>query len=279
MAKYTTLVRSICEVKSGFDESKGEASVNQILDSSWDKIFDNEFPIYDESYRKVLCKKILKHYYMREIGAETVGLWTMWLNERMELIMPYYNQLYESALLKFNPMYDVDVTTTGDNKGSGNENGIDTRNVTSTRTDNLKEDNTLTRTDNLKESVTGSSSTDNWSNYQDTPQGGLTGVQSEEYLTNARHDYGNSNDSSNRDNTGTVQSVGSTINSGTVTSVGNDENSNSRSYSNLNDYTEHVVGKRGGVSNSKMLQEFRETFLNIDSLIINELSDLFMLVY
>ena len=44
---------------------------------------------------------------------------------------------------------------------------------------------------------------------------------------------------------------------------------------NFNEYTEHVIGKTPGVSFSKLLKEFRETFLNIDNMVINELSDLF----
>ena len=40
-------------------------------------------------------------------------------------------------------------------------------------------------------------------------------------------------------------------------------------------YIEHVRGKRGNVSYSKMLQDFRKTFLNIDQMVINELESLF----
>lgn len=42
------------------------------------------------------------------------------------------------------------------------------------------------------------------------------------------------------------------------------------------EYIDHIVGKQGVGSYSKYLKEFRETFLNIDMMIINELSDLFM---
>ena len=41
------------------------------------------------------------------------------------------------------------------------------------------------------------------------------------------------------------------------------------------DYTEHVSGKQGAISYSKMLEEFRQTFLNIDRMILDELNDLF----
>ena len=96
-----------------------------MLDAARSKVFDFDFPIFDESYRNVLENKILKHYYTREIGAETVGLWKHWLCTRLNEIMPYYNQLYNSTLLEFNPFYDVDLATNsqrvdnGDNQKSG----------------------------------------------------------------------------------------------------------------------------------------------------------------
>ena len=44
-------------------------------------------------------------------------------------------------------------------------------------------------------------------------------------------------------------------------------------------YLEHVKGKQGAGSYSSMLIEYRKTFLNIDMDIIEDLSDLFMLLW
>ena len=57
-----------------------------------------------------------------------------------------------------------------------------------------------------------------------------------------------------------------------------DENGK-RNYTDTSDYLEHVAEKRGESSYSAMLQEYRDTFINIDVMIINELSDLFMNVW
>ena len=100
MSKYTTEVRFICESNSGLAESKGCDNVNEVLEKSWNKIFTTNCAFFDEAYRSVLCKKILKHYYLREIGSETVGVWKLWMNTKLEEIMPYYNQLYESAKIE-----------------------------------------------------------------------------------------------------------------------------------------------------------------------------------
>ena len=52
-----------------------------------------------------------------------------------------------------------------------------------------------------------------------------------------------------------------------------------KSFTNTDEYTEHHFGKQPGASFSKMLSEFRETFMNIDMMVIDNLSDLFMNVW
>ena len=77
MANFTTEVRSICETLSGLSESKGYNSIAEIIENSRSRIFDFDYPIFDEEYRAVLETKILKHYYTREICAETYGRWKL----------------------------------------------------------------------------------------------------------------------------------------------------------------------------------------------------------
>ena len=299
MSHYTTEVRFICEQLSGEKESVGYSDVESVIEKSRTKIFDFDFPIYDEAYRPIIETKILKRYYTREIGFETVALWKFWLNKRLNEIMPYYNQLYKSTLLEFNPLYDTDYTTTSNaNKkfdeansrtstATGNNLRTDALKTATTGTEtNTRTDNLHTATDSTEESTNGNTSRDL---YSDTPQGALTGVEAENYLTNARKV--------------TEDGTNHTTNSGTVTNTGTqaidsensqetnytgtqkNETTNSadengkRNYTDTSDYLEHVAGKRGGASYSAMLQEYRDTFINIDVMIINELSDLFMNVW
>jgi hypothetical protein len=112
VSKYTTEVRFICEDAAGYDESKGFNDIDEVLTKAAPKVFNFDWPIFDENYRLPLEKKILRHNYTREICEETVGLWKLRLQDTLCNIMPYYNKLYESELIKFNPMYDVDMTTT-----------------------------------------------------------------------------------------------------------------------------------------------------------------------
>lgn len=307
MSKYTTEVRFICETSAGLTDSEGYKSTKEIIEKSRSKIFDFDYPIFDETYRSVLETKIIKHYYTREICAETVGLWKLWLDERMNNIMPYYNQLYKSELLEFNPLYDVDITTDYNKKEKHNETTTDNsvrtddttraENGTETRTDNLASNNK--RTDNLRsENMHSDTDTDSGTNeqltaYSDTPQNGLTGVNDLNYLTNATKVNGSDSKTHENNGSSTTDNIGTQVNeatqTGTVkndysnnvknTGTVSDEGNGTRNYDNVNDYLEHVQGKRNGISYSKMLEEYRKTFLNIDQMIINSLSDLFMGVW
>lgn len=255
MSKYTTEVRFICESKCGLDVPGSSADVDNIIANSWDKIFTNKAPFFDESYRSVLCQKILKHYYLREIGCETVGIWTLWMNTKLEEIMPYYNQLYESAKIEFNPMHDVDLSRT--HKITGNETATGKRDATGNNDTNITANetanNTTNRTDNRKDL------------YSDTPQGALTGIENETYLTNARK----INDVINETSKGNVNRTESN------NSDYSNKEETSSNIDTIEDYIENVTGKQGSGSFSDLLIKFRDTFLNIDMQVIEEFSDLF----
>ncbi len=272
MSKYTTEVRFICETYSGLLESTGYSDVDRIIESARSKVFDFKYPIFDETYKGVLETKILKHFYTREIGCESVGLWKHWLNTRMNEIMPYYNKLYESELLEFNPLYDVDITRehegtrtgTKEDKGERAENTILTRESSGS--------NTLSGTSSNTE--TGNNSNNQHNYYSDTPQGGVGDLESLSYLTNARKitNSGTNSSNSNITNNSTDNYSESGENVGEITGT----SKLSSTINNTEDYLENVRGKQGGTSYAKMLQDYRDTFLNIDMQIIDELSDLFM---
>ena len=395
MSKYTTEVRFLCESLAGYDESQGGSKVNQILEEAAPLVFDFDFPIFDPEYRLPLEIKILRHYYTREISEETVGLWKLRLEDRMNLIMPYYNQLYHSLALEFNPLYDIELTTehsgsdvgtedvseekrdnrnldenidtsetnvnigegnnsfseTGDNSHTGNVNDA-TDNVENKsayydeRIEGNESGNTSKNTDFNGESVgnsdsekidEGSASNSNTmrNRFSDTPQGGLTGLENDTYLTNATKETNDGQNSSNNksDSTGTNVNVdssntnevenrnnqnrGSKINDNSETNVisgnstktydeqfndekngNNDENTSNigandrnsqikaneifegntfgnKVSTNTNEYLQKIAGKTGGKSYSQMLMEYRESFINVDEMIIEELSDLF----
>lgn len=247
MSKYTTQVRFICETAAGLTESAGFNDVNDTIQRAIPKVFNFDFPMYDESYRNVLCTKILKHYYTKEICAETVGLWKLWLDARLNEIMPYYNQLYKSAMIDFNPMYDMDLTTEYLKSFDGNTNV----------TENTGENNSGT-SGNLVETESDST---NRNLYSNTPQGALDNIENETYLTNATKITDHNTGFSNTDYEFNTDRI---FNRTDKTVAKNTE-----------EYLQTIKGKTGGASYSKRLEEFRKTFINIDAMIIDELKDLF----
>lgn len=295
MSKYTTEVRYICEHFSGLSESVGYDDVEQVIKNCLTKVFDFNFPIFDESYRSVLETKILRHYYTREIGLETVGLWKLKLNTKLNEIMPFYNQLYKSELIEFNPLYDVELTRERKIEGSGTKdtengesrNGENHSNTSQTNTNNVTENGedkgTVTGTADGTQNQNTSGSGTNM--YSDTPQGSITDLQAGKYLTNATvdsaantfagasHDSTSQKSENNRNNE--TQTDGSTDGSNDSEYSSNMDGYSNTTLSNTEDYLEHVIGSNGGESFSKRLNDYRSTFINIDMMIINELEELF----
>lgn len=304
MSKYTTEVRFICENKAGMKESVGCNEVDQVLSQSWNKIFTTQAPFFDESYRGPLCRKILKHYYLREIGTEVVGVWQLWLNTRLEEIMPYYNQLYKSALLEFDPFKDIDVTYDRNTTGHTDRDRTDNEKATLENTSKDVESGNVagksSESTSGEKHGTGNTTGNGSSNYSDnsntkslvsdTPQGGISNLEDMKYLTSARIDgiinsgeneyTDNENRKDDETTSGSRSSSQSTDHSSTKDGSFNQSNnvdkSENETVSSTEDYMQHIIGKQSGVSYSQRIVEFRQTFLNIDMMVINEFKDLFM---
>lgn len=318
MSKYTTEVRFICENKAGLTESKGASNVDNILNESWDKIFTTQCSFFDPAYKALLCKKILKHYYLREIASETVGIWLLWMNTKLEEIMPYYNQLYNSALLEFDPFKDTDYQRThqGENTGSrntdstanstGSKSGSNSHNTadasenhaTATSNTNTTDTGTISDSKDAASDSSASSSGNKGDRYSDTPQGTIsnTDVTGDAYLTNVRlvndstsgvsHDETLENSMQTRalQGTNSTTSTDSNMQSATKTEAGNFTETDSQTAANKTEeqsintdaYIEHVFGKMATTPYSDLLQKFRDTFLNIDMLVIDEFNELFL---
>lgn len=323
MSKYTTQLRFICESLCGYTESQGLSKVEEIISKSAPLIFDFDYPIFDVDYKITLEKKIIRHYYLREIGFETLGIWKLKLNDKLTEIMPYYNQLYESELLKFNPLIDVDVKTTSNTAGKGNTDfsQTDTKNTSDTETKkdvfssaehsafdltksgsaSGQSSSDSTNDGTVSDNSTSSKTYDDNDDYSDTPQGTVGNLNNLTYLTDARHKHGNSSDTASSKGTSkstlsnkatskdTTSNTEQSTNDKTFNSTDNVNSSHKGSASsdvssmtsttNSQDYVENIIGKRGGQTYSAMLAEFRNTFLNIDKMILDELSDLFMTIY
>lgn len=304
MSKYTTEVRFICETESGLKDSVGYNDIDSVIQKALPKIFDFDFPIFDEDYRNILETKIIKHYYTREIGAETYGLWKFWLNTRLNEIMPLYNKMYLANNLDYDILGDTDLKTTHEGKadGEGTATGVQDSKLGGADTNKHTGDDTRTRIeDNVSTSqgeskrhdvtdFTGNFKGNAWDMYSDTPQGTITDLGLNKYLTNARHntqdddtinqtvlDSKASNKNTANDKINAVEKT--EYNSQNVNEYGRTENTthdNKTTFSNTDEYVEHIIGKRGGQTFTAMVREYRESLVNVDMLIIDELSDLFL---
>ena len=299
MALYTTQVRTICQSILGYERQAPAIQAWDIVEKTWEDIFNPPFEIFDETYRKVLAKKILMHYYMREIAHETAAMWQLRLNIKMNEIMPYYNKLYKAYTLEFNPLYDTDYWTTRKGKRDEikNEDAKLVRGETGSHTNTTEGTSNETGTTNNKDvtvnSTTGKTlirndeSGEGWVYENDTPQGGINGLLNLNYLSKATKSTNTSNNSGSSDVTSTDN--GSVTSNGGHTTTGNTTGTDTGStktdttqtnnvkdtVNTTEDYVDHVAGKMGGKSFSEMLDEYRKNLINIDLLIIRELEPLF----
>lgn len=74
--------------------AKYTITIKTLIDNNFNFKMDS-YPIFDENYRNTLNQNILYHYYENEIGFETASLFRFYLNQKLNEIMPYYNELYK----------------------------------------------------------------------------------------------------------------------------------------------------------------------------------------
>lgn len=207
-----------------------------------------DYPIFDPAYREGLNAKIIEHYWFREIGLETPQLFKRFLNRKMNEIMPFYNQLYRSVIDITDPLVNNDITTEHDRTSKYSED----RNV-----EHSEQSSTEASTE--ADTKTNGASRTLVSN---TPQMQLSGR--EDYAT-AITDVNSKSDS-----------INSTDQKG---SAKTDYNDIANTASDATEkYITHVSGLTG-MTPAQALILYRESFINIDMLVIDELNELFMGLY
>lgn len=259
MSKFTTEVRYIVDTLGDGD------TIAERIASAAPKIFDDSWTTENPEYKNVLENKILRHYYMREIGAETVGLWILQLNTTLAEIMPKYNAIYSSLeKYKANLIGNIDVTETQDltnnQKTAANSETTDhTAGTTNTTADS---------------STTGKSSAtanaDAWQEYNDTPQGALDGIETRKYLTNATRNRSSNDTGNNSENSG--HSTGTNSSDSTTTSTGK----SAGTADTTENYVKHIFGKNSGTDIMDSYLKLVQGYNDIDQLIINELNGCFI---
>lgn len=207
MSKYTITIKDIVNNYNLFDNLK---SIDEKLDTAREYIFDFNYPVIDDTTKKRIEVAILKHYYYREIAFETVGMFKIKLNDRLNLIMSRYNALYEKQDLSLSPYINSYLKEHGNNAGSS--------------------DTTVRNED--------------WQTTSDTPSGILEDLKEGKYSSMAVY-------TDNKDNTGNVTS---------------------------GEY-ERNVESLNGITYAEAFRNYFDNIISIDEELVNEFSDLFMVIW
>lgn len=294
MSKYTTELRFICESYNNLDTSVGLSRVKTVIDNALPKLFDFDFPIFDENYRKQLEHKIVRHFYLREIGFETVGVFKFYLENKLNEIMPYYNKIYNAYLLDIDPLSNYRSKKSGNNNQLSDNKTNTTDNRDSKQTSINKSNSNDARTDNLSQNET-HISTDTFGNndrsfvtnlHSDTPQGSLQNVENESYLSSAEknntiHWQDTVTKTNHTDNINNVGTVKNTSDSSATNEMSDKTTNTTNSATNItttNEYVELVTGY-SGISAIALIKEYTTNLDNVDMLVIEELEELFMQIF
>ncbi|WP_400224517.1 hypothetical protein [Methanobrevibacter smithii] len=175
--------------------AKYTITIKTLIDNNFDFQMTN-YPIFDENYRETLNNNILHHYYENEIGFETAPLFRFYLNQKLNEIMPYYNELYK-----------VQKKLIDENLLLNNVN----------LTEQLSSKNTTQTSSTSKSTNNGTS--DNRNLFQDTPQGEIsnTDIDNQKWATNLTLDRNTTNNTIND----TSSATGNGTNSYLKTIIGN----------------------------------------------------------
>lgn len=133
-----------------------------VIANGREQLFDFVYPIFDEDYRAVFETNFIRFFYTREIGFETFGLFKFQLETWLLINMPYWNKMFESALLDYDPFsnYKMDETHTKNNNKTQNEN----RNIINSKTKSGIENKTIDGETNATSNRTGTTASTEESN-------------------------------------------------------------------------------------------------------------------
>ena len=251
-----------------YDNTGVTVELREIVESGVD-VWKFEYPSYYTGEKKTAFEqKVLDHYWCRQIGQETVGRWLHYFRTRMREIMPYYIQLYESEALMHgidDPFGNVDIVETYEEQRTGETTGQ------SSTTSEANSTNTNTGTASSETDSETKRTHLNTHKFSNTPQGSIDNI--EMYLTEGSIDDGEDTDDT------TTSTATETEASSTGTATGTETGTSSGTESATVRHTLTRKGNQGVNTYAHDMKELRETFLNIDMMVINELKDLFLQVY
>lgn len=278
-------------------------------------LFDFEYQFDDLNFKQQIEQAVIDYYYSYEIGVETPDEFKRRFQARWLSFIDYYNQLYNTTLLTYNPLINYklaealdqlatsntlqDSTTNTTSSGQTDTQGTDSTEQTntsdSTRTDNLTAQSDSTRTDNTTSNTVDSSDGSGNEKTSDYPQQAIAGG---DFLEGERVSTTSSDGESTTTNTGTVTNADTTTNTGTQGTVTNSsgDSKNTHSAATTSEDSSNTTGKLTsegtnntnyektiegitGTTYQELIVKERQNLLRLIPAIIGELKPLFILVY
>lgn len=211
-------------------------------------IFNFKYPFYDERKRPDFEEKFIRHFYFREICTPSIDRFIVYLNDKMNTVFPYYNELFNAAAIEYSVLDNYSLTEefTSTIENEGKTSGISssvgqatnnqvskyknkrttdtTGNVSDTSQSETENDNNVSSRSETNFSGNTVTQTDkgetdqNIKKFLDTPQG-LTDLTGSNYLTSLTQDNGTHDSEETADQTtnNTTTTTGNEITSGTST--------------------------------------------------------------
>lgn len=244
-----------------YNTTKLTVELREIVESGVD-IWDFDYPSYYKGTEKTAFeKKVIDHYYFRQIGQETVGRFLHVFRTKIQEIMPYYVELYKTKEIMAgieDPFGNVDITETFSQTTTGSNSENSTGSTDTTVNGNVE--SISTGTDNH--------SIENLKKFSDTPQSSANSVN-QGYLTNVTSDTGS--DKRNLSNTSETTDYNESLTTHSIANTGTNETT-----------IEHTFTKKGnqGVNTyAHDMIEFRKSIIDVDMMIITALNECFLGVY
>lgn len=289
--------------------------LRKLLELNDFELFDFEYQFDDLKFKQQIEQSVIDYYYSYEIGTETPDEFKRRFQAKWLSFIDYYNQLYNTTLLTYDPLINYklaealdqlattnslqdstsNTTATGMTDTEGTENTIQTNSSDSTRTDNLTAQSDSTRTDNTTSNTVDSTDGSGNEKTSDYPQQAIAGG---DFLEGEKVTSTSSDGESTTTNTGTVTNADTTVNTGTQGTVtnSNGDSTNTHSAATTSEDSSNTTGKltSEGTNNTNyektiegitgttyqdLIAKERQNLLRLIPAIISELKPLFILVY
>jgi len=84
----------------------------QVIENARPLLFDFDYPIFDSNYKNVFETHFIRTFYIRQIGFDSYGLFKFQLETWLNIHMPYFNKLFESELINYDPLINFKIDET-----------------------------------------------------------------------------------------------------------------------------------------------------------------------